>query len=131
MARTFIFSLLVAALALTGCGSDHQGPQPDPTVTFLVHVPPATPSGSAIYLASSLGGWDPAPPAALLTEVSPLVYRLALTLPVGTALAYKFTRGSWATIEKGDGGVEVPNREYLVTGTATLELTVLTWADML
>jgi hypothetical protein len=58
-------------------------------------------------------------------------HRLVRTLPTGTALAFKFTRGSWATVEKGDGGVEIPNREHLVTGSATLELTVLTWADML
>jgi len=57
-------------------------------------------------------------------------YRIVLNIPAGN-LAFKFTRGSWGSVEGGINGNYIPNRTYYYDGTAkTLSLGILSWEDL-
>lgn len=112
--------------------SDGAGPV---TVTLLVELPPGTPEGP-IYAAGShaaLGDWRA---DGLRLERDGLTARASLTVPRGTLLEYKITRGSWSTVEKDSAFRERPNRRlFAAPGTgadspAMVEsITVEAWGD--
>lgn len=93
----------------------------------VTSIPSNTPAGSVLYAAGSFNGWNPA--------VTPLVSdgagNYTCTIPEGTGVAeFKFTRGSWATVEGNAEGKFLPNRKFTFTGSPqTLNLTILTWED--
>lgn len=78
------------------------GPMVD--VTFEAHVPAAT--TGTVYLASSATGWTHVP----MQWVSPGVARVTVTTNRGDWIDYKYTRGSWSTVEKSLDCGERPNR---------------------
>lgn len=104
-------------------------PQAD-SVTFRVTVPSTTPSSGPVYLSGSFNSWNAADPAYQLTKGSDGVYSITLSLPAGTAVQYKVTRGSWATVETSSSGAEIANRTLTPAGGAqTVNLTVQRWKD--
>lgn len=96
-------------------------------VTFEVSVPAESPT--AIHLAGNFQGWQPGDSAWRLTEVDDGLYRLTHEFEPGQGLQFKFTGGSWETVEKGSQGEEIANRLYVVAGPDTLRLAVASWAD--
>ncbi|MET0397721.1 MAG: alpha/beta hydrolase-fold protein [Longimicrobiaceae bacterium] len=96
----------------------------------LAAVPDGTPAGAAVHVAGSFNGWNPADSA----------YRLArrggaweVTLPdsVRGPVEFKFTLGSWETVEVDSAGGGVANRSFTVpaTGAATYAGAVAAWRD--
>lgn len=103
-------------------------------VTFSVSVP--DPSPGTIHIAGSFNGWNPGDPSHTLVEVSPGVWEITLSILDSNSIEYKYTRGTWETVEKeADGNAEVANRthtaSYGTTGTETVNNTVLNWRDPL
>lgn len=98
-------------------------------ITFRVTVPTSTPVGQTVYITGSFQGWDPGGAAYALTRQSDGTHQITLNLPAGTQIQYKFTRGSWATVEKGASGEEIANRTYTPQTAGTVNLTVANWAD--
>ncbi|NBW32694.1 MAG: hypothetical protein EBR22_01925, partial [Cytophagia bacterium] len=95
----------------------------------LDSVPSYTPAGATIYLAGSFNNWNPSSAAHALTW-RPDSTR-ALTLPAGSGtLAFKFTRGSWASVEGNASGSFRPNRTYTYGNGDTVRLKVLSWEDL-
>ena len=79
-------------------------------VVFEVDVPADTPPNATVVITgnqAALSTWDPAGVA--LQKLSATHWRRALLLPRG-AYEYKYTMGSWATVEKAADGSELPNR---------------------
>lgn len=104
-------------------------PQAD-GVTFRVTVPASTPANGPVYLAGTFNGWNAADPAYKLTKGADGVYSITLSLPAGTAVQYKVTRGTWATVETSSGGGDITNRTLTPSGGAqTVNLTVQRWKD--
>jgi hypothetical protein len=99
-------------------------------VQIEVTLAPGTPAGP-IYLASNLFGWEP--DGAAMT-VAAGVATLTLALEEGMALEYKYTRGSWSTVEKTSGCQDNTNRQLVVKdpggGVQTVADTVFAWADL-
>jgi pullulanase len=128
-------AIVLACFAMTPLGpaSAVLGPSPALAglvdVTFRVTVPPTTPEHDPVYIAGDFQGWNPGHADFQLIEGDPRVYEIVLTFEVGANLQFKFTRGSWQKVEKGPNGEEIPNRQYLVEGSATVELVVANWAD--
>lgn len=83
-------------------------------VTFIVEVPAGTPADATICMPNSGSGWDPAAPAGLASGPAQYQFILEKGLP-GTTLEYKYTRGSWTTVEKDADGFELLNRAYRFT----------------
>ncbi|WP_151086140.1 alpha/beta hydrolase-fold protein [Hymenobacter baengnokdamensis] len=100
-------------------------------VTFrLTSIPANTPAGATIYLTGSCNGWTTDDPAFALA-FDPADGSYALTIPPGRGLLeYKFTRGSWATIETDADNRAMPNRRcQFGPRPRVVSLQVLNWED--
>ncbi|MBD3347972.1 MAG: hypothetical protein GF400_02100 [Candidatus Eisenbacteria bacterium] len=122
-------ALLVAVLviALSPGAAEGRGAM----VTFKVHVPESTPPEASVFISGnipSLGPWDPG--KVELGRIGERLYAITLVLPPETELRYKFTRGTWETVEKGPDYEEIPDRVLQVVGDETVPVWVDAWRDM-
>ena len=99
----------------------------DVTITIVVTIPPSTPAGSAIYLSTERSSYNPA--EIRMDQLDARRYRLQLPLQDGGRLAFRVTRGSFATIERDAKGRLPP--PHIATGRAgaTFNITVEAWSD--
>ncbi|MBL8784718.1 MAG: carbohydrate esterase, partial [Deltaproteobacteria bacterium] len=102
-------------------------------VALVVAVPATTPAADAIHVSGdlpALGAWD---------GIGQTLYRgvdgrfaTMLQLPNPTTFEYKFTRGSWDTVEKALDGSERENRSASLTAAfARIEVSVAAWRDLI
>lgn len=140
-----VHALLLAALLL-GCARStptapsapapsRAGAAPGGTaavsVTFRVTVPASTPPADLVYLAGDFQGWNPGSAAHVLARQPDGRWQITQSFNEGQSLQFKFTRGTWARVEKGPNGEEIANRTLVVpAGGGTFDLTVATWADL-
>ncbi|MDX1665039.1 MAG: alpha amylase N-terminal ig-like domain-containing protein [Candidatus Promineifilaceae bacterium] len=101
-------------------------------VTFRVRVPEATPDQDLVYLVGDipdLGPWDPG--LWPMTRVAPQIWETTLTIPDGTELQYKYTRGSWERVESWGTIVNLANRHVMIqygdTGEQLVDNTATDW----
>jgi hypothetical protein len=80
-----------------------------------------------IYLAGSFNGWNPGDEAFQL-KTAGNQYGITIELPPGS-YEYKFTKGSWETVESGKEGFPTENRKISVTADTTVNITIEHWAD--
>jgi glycosidase/fibronectin type 3 domain-containing protein len=101
-------------------------------VTFRLRVPDYSPG--TVYIAGNLPGmpqWNPS--ATPMTKVSdnPDIWEITMSLPDGTVGEYKFTRGSWETVEQWGTITGLANRhltvDYGTTGLQLVDLTATDW----
>ncbi len=102
-------------------------------ITFRVTVPEETPEDDIVYVAGDLedafgGYWNPAGRA--LERLDTNRWTTTFEAPRGVTFSFKFTRGSWATVEKDAQGGEIANRVADADANQTLEFTVARWADI-
>lgn len=76
----------------------------------IVEVPPLLLTDKPVYLASSLNNWNPGDPNYVLQKSIDGHYYI--DLPVTYAFEYKFTQGSWTTVEGREDGLPIVNRRY-------------------
>jgi glycosidase len=87
-------------------------------VTFTVTVPDYTNQGKGdVYIAGDFGvqdlpNWDPA--GLVMTKIDDRHWTITLDLPEGTAIQYKYVRGTWDAVEKGPQCEEIANRTLTV-----------------
>ena len=81
-------------------------------VRFVVEVPPTTPLQEPVYLSQDVGGWNPQ--GIRMERTDALHYAVTLPLRTGTEFAYKYTRGSWQTEERGRTGIEEKPRRFFL-----------------
>jgi hypothetical protein len=97
------------------------------SVHFFVTIPSGTPSNDRIFLAGNFNGWDPK--LMPMKKIDPLHWKIAIGVSPGTALQYKYTRGSWVNVEKAKDGSDISNRTFMTTNIAdTLRDVVENWA---
>jgi len=99
-------------------------------LTFRVRVPEYTPPDARLYIAGNLpalGPWDPG--KVELGRIDEGVYAITLVLPVDTELRFKFTRGTWESVEKGARFEEIADRTHVVVGDETVHIEVANWRD--
>ncbi len=99
----------------------------------LTSVPANTPAGAAITVAGTFNNWNPAAAGYQLTAQPGGTYTLTLPASVRGAVDYKFTRGSWPTVETTAAGAAVPNRTTTIsaTGPTTVSARIAGWEDLL
>jgi predicted alpha/beta superfamily hydrolase len=102
------------------------------TVELRVVVPAATDAlGGAVHLAgdlAELGVWDAAGVA--LDRIDATHWAASVDLPCGASFEYKYTRGSWDTVEKAADGSELGNRSGRASDDPTIvDDVVESWAD--
>ena len=103
---------------------------------FFATVPDFTPASDTVYIAgdnaAAFGAaWNPG--AQPITQLSATQWMYTVTIGEGTALLYKYTRGSWDVVENWGSLVGVANRQlttaYGATGIMTVTDTVYNWRD--
>src|SRR4029078_12576857 len=96
----------------------------------LTSVPADTPDTASIYIAGNFNNWNPGNSAYKLTDNQNGTYTITFNPSPGT-LEFKFTRGSWATVEGTASGGFLPNRTYSYSGSASsINLTIAGWDDI-
>lgn len=96
----------------------------------ITSIPTNTPVGATIYLAGSINDWSPGNAAYIMQADGLGAFQI--TIPEGTGtVEYKFTRGSWPTVEGNANGGFLPNRSFTFTGNPqTINLSILSWEDL-
>lgn len=92
-------------------------------------IPLNTPAGSSIHAAGTFNNWNPSDANTKLSLNADGHYVVTVNPPAGT-VKFKFTRGSWATVEGNANGSFLPDRVLTYNGQpTTVDLTILTWED--
>jgi hypothetical protein len=94
-------------------------------VTFRVLAPPGTPPDATLYVPGSiaqLGPWDPAKQA--MTYRGNGIWEATVSILDGTDLQYKYTRGTWETVEDWGSITGTNNRSVTVDGGITQTMLV-------
>ncbi len=100
--------------------------RPAQRIDFEVAVPAGTPLGATIYVASDVTGWEHVP----LGDVgADGIARGTLDVPAGEWYFFKFTRGSWETVEKYPDCEEARDR-YAPGAAGVRRETVWAWRDV-
>ena len=84
-------------------------------VLRLYSLPVGTPANASFFVAGSFNNWSPGAAAYQLQNNQAGQPEISLSLPPGT-YEYKFTRGSWATVEGNAQGGFRPNRSITYNG---------------
>ncbi|NRA68330.1 MAG: hypothetical protein HRU19_27850 [Pseudobacteriovorax sp.] len=149
---------LIVAVLLSGCSSSssdsnndegNQNPSTNPNDTGgqtelndnegvaenllrIIKVPSNTPSDASLYLAGTLNNWSPAHVDYQLKRADDGSYSILLDEDILTkGFQYKFTRGTWDTVEKDADGKELEDRVYLPGRDIVLtDLEIASWADL-
>ncbi len=100
-------------------------------VTFIIDSLPAyTPPQDTIYIAGNFNGWDPGDTAYVLSKNEDQKWYITLdSATEGTMIQFKFTRGSWETVEKGAQGEELGNRLFTYGNGDTVHVIIYNWAQ--
>lgn len=125
-AQQRLLGVLVAGALLAACPGSSRAA----TVTFMVRVPPTTPAGAHIFMSGNidaLGPWNAA--GKELGELKDGLYAITLELPDAFDFEYKFTRGTWETVEKGSEFEEIDNRRLDRASNVTVSIVVSNWRD--
>lgn len=98
-------------------------------VTFYVQVPPTTPLTDDVFITTDASGW--VPNAMKMDRIDALHYRLTRTYASGTKFAYRYTRGSWNSVEVGEDGLQDDPHQFFVPEVDAKRLTdmVFRWSD--
>ncbi|MFI6074204.1 TIM-barrel domain-containing protein [Actinoplanes sp. NPDC051343] len=89
-------------------------------VTFRVAAPPGTPPDATLYVPGSiaqLGPWDPAKQP--MTYRGNGIWEATVSILDGTDVQYKYTRGSWETVEEWGSITGTNNRGVTIDGGIT------------
>ncbi|MDQ3017084.1 MAG: alpha/beta hydrolase-fold protein, partial [Bacteroidota bacterium] len=93
----------------------------------VTSIPVTTPPGAQIYFAGNANNWNPGQQAYQLTDNGNGSYTFTFSPAAGT-VEYKFTRGSWETVEGNANGGFIPNRTISYNGSAqNVNVTIAGW----
>lgn len=100
-------------------------------VTFIIDsLPTYTPAQDSIYIAGTFTDWNPGNIEYVMHKNEQGKWAITLAAqPNLTAIAFKFTRGTWATVEKGSSGEEINDRTFTYGNGDTVYIIIYNWAD--
>jgi predicted alpha/beta superfamily hydrolase len=99
--------------------------------TLRLSSVPELPGDAAVYVAGSFNNWDPCHPDFKLTRERPGEYSFTLPGHIRGPILFKFTLGSWQSVETDTSGDSIPYRKFTVPldGTAIYTATVGGWRN--
>ena len=121
-------AIVVACLCLSAAGTGARAVQAT-AVVVSVSVPQDTPGDSPIYIAGNLltPAWRPN--GVRMDRQADGLYAAKLDLAAGATFEYKFTRGSWETVEKSPVGADISNRRAKIEAGLVINDTVARWGN--
>ena len=97
-------------------------------VKFEVTIPEnSLHSGSGIFLAGSFNCWNPQDSLYMMKKTEDNTFSLVVPLFAGRKYEYKYTLGSWETVETSSKGEEIQNRKMVSSDGLVIRDTVLKW----
>ena len=98
-------------------------------VVFEITVPPTTTFTDNIYISTDSSNWNPT--AIRLDRVDAYKYRALRYFASGTKFAYRVTRGTWNSVERGEDNLDSPPHQFFVREVDSLaaRVTVYHWSD--
>lgn len=98
-------------------------------VVFEVTVPPTTAFTDSIYISTDSSDWNPT--AIKLDRVDAYKYRAERYFASGTKFAFRVTRGTWNSVERGEDNLDPPAHQFFVREVDSLaaRVTVYHWSD--
>jgi hypothetical protein len=98
-------------------------------VVFEVTVPPTTLFTDSVYISTDSSDWNPT--AIKLDRVDAYRYRAQRFFASGTKFAYRVTRGTWNSVERGEDNLDPPAHQFFVREVDSLaaRVTVYHWSD--
>jgi hypothetical protein len=98
-------------------------------VVFEVTVPPTTSLTDEIYISTDVSQWNPE--AIRLDRTDAYRYRAVRYFASGTKFAYRVTRGTWNSVERGEDNLDAPAHNFFVREVDSLvaRVTVYHWSD--
>lgn len=98
-------------------------------VVFEVTVPPTTLFTDSVYISTDSSDWNPT--AIKLDRVDAYRYRAQRFFASGTKFAYRVTRGTWNSVERGEDNLDPPPHQFFVREVDSLaaRVTVYHWSD--
>lgn len=98
-------------------------------VVFEVTVPPTTSFTDNIYISTDTSDWNPT--AIKLDRVDAYKYRALRYFASGTKFAYRVTRGTWNSVERGEDNLDAAPHQFFVREVDSLaaRVTVYHWSD--
>jgi len=99
--------------------------------TFIIEeLPSYTPDTAKIYMATSFNNWDPSDSSLQLSKFPDGTYRIQIPKKY-SMFKFKFTRGSWESVEGNSMGDYMYDREYIATGPIQeRRFKVFSWQDL-
>jgi len=85
-------------------------------------------AGKPVYLAGNINAWNPETEGFQLEEKDSGLWLTISQVPTD-GIAFKFTQGSWATVELQADGSDRPNRIYPKVDGDTIRCTIEKWSD--
>jgi predicted alpha/beta superfamily hydrolase len=97
-------------------------------VTFVIHkLPSYHKSTNQIYLAGNFNNWNPHDEKLQLKLIND---KPGITIELAKGMyEYKFTGGSWESVEALDGGIPTQNRSLIIESDTTIPVEIEHWAD--
>ena len=96
----------------------------------ITSVPNTTPIGDTIFVAGTFNEWSTDHPDFIMEPQEDGTFSITIS-PTPGELKYKFTRGSWETVESNAQGGFLPDRILQYDGTSqTASLTIQGWEDL-
>lgn len=93
----------------------------------VTSIPANTPATDDIFIAGTFNNWNPGNTSHILTNKGNGTFSITFTPPQGV-IEYKFTRGSWETVEGNSSGGFISNRTYNYTGgTQIVNVSIAGW----
>ncbi len=100
------------------------------TSVIIIRAPADTPAGAPLFIAGDFNGWSPGHPLSRLKSAPDGTFRFDLPNDLERA-EFKFTRGSWDSVECSAQGKQIDNRVWTSDhSNGTLTLQIGGWCDV-
>jgi len=96
---------------------------------ILDSVPSNTPLNAPVYMAGTFNAWNPGDSNTIFQRQADSTYHLTLNINPGS-IQYKFTRGSWSSVEGNSQGQYIPNRSLNFQAGDSVHQYIAGWEDL-
>ncbi len=93
----------------------------------LDNVPVQT--SSKVYIAGNFNSWNPEDPLVALQKDAEGKYSIAFNNSPKMDYEFKFTMGSWQTVECQSNGMDIPNRRLSIQSDTVLHFSIAGWKN--